>query len=1007
MELVRAVELPERSLAPLDFVAAVMRHKPADSEKNEQRGGGQEKFPGTGKAQPEQAIPSRAEKPQESDRVREEDDGREKRGTNQAIFTRVPNEGQANAGQSKRQVIVQEAHVKDIAVGKHGNAGSEEPWRPLGDRFHQGEEAPKENEDAKGDGDFFSGGEAKEFGEMKEKEVEKDIVPLPNRVNAGGSSLLDELREPGVVQVAAEITGFDVGVPEARKEKKHGDRKNDEDIPGRKEELPQSDGRQGMVELVFFDIRVRRGGHFQVFYRPIGLSAPWKFTPSKPDSSFTTAPEGGEMRSTPREAAWTFLLRMERGICWGLVVALLLGTSALLRAQGSGGTCPPKTRVDNVQDKYGRTVVADPYRWLENQESKETREWIVAQDKCTEEALRELPGRDAITKRLTELYRVDSYGLPEEHGGRYFFTKRLAGQDLAQICMRQGAKGEDVVLVDPLPWSADHSANAVIEKASKDGKFLYYGRREGGQDEVTVHILDVDAHKDLPDVLPSANYFSVEPTKDRSGIYYTKALPEGPRAYYHVMGTDPGSDKLVFGEKLDKEKILLLEPSEDDSYIDYVVIHGSGSEKTEVYLQNLKEHGPIVPVVNDVKSLFWTGWAGNTLLIQTNWKAPQWHAFAVDPKDFGRDKWKEVVPEADIKLDVVTPAGGKLVATYLRNASTELQIFEGDGRSSYKVPLPGLGTVQVAGRWGSPEIQYEYASFNNVPTIFSYDLGAKQSSIWAKTNVPMNPDDFQVEQVWYKSKDGTKVPMFLFSKKGVKRDGTNPVWLTAYGGFDVNLTPDFNVWLLTWVERGGIAAIPNLRGGGEFGEEWHRAGMMEKKQNVFDDFIGSAEYLIAEKYTKPEKLAIEGGSNGGLLVGAALTQRPDLYQAVVCQYPLEDMLRFQKFMDGPYWVPEYGSAEREEQFPYLYAYSPYHHVETGVKYPAVLFITGDGDTRVAPLHARKMAARLQAATTSERPILLLYDTKSGHSGGRPVNKRIEEGTDALSFVLWQLKVGRK
>jgi prolyl oligopeptidase len=661
--------------------------------------------------------------------------------------------------------------------------------------------------------------------------------------------------------------------------------------------------------------------------------------------------------------------------------------------------------VDNVEDKYGKTAVVDPYRWLEDQDSKETRAWIEAQDKCSEAALGKLPGREAITKRLTELYRVDSYGLPYEHAGRYFFAKQLAGQDLRQIYMRQGAKGEDVLLVDPLPWSADHSASAVIENVSKDGKFLFYGKREGGQDEVTVHVLDIEAHKDLPDVLPLANYFSVEPTVDHKGIYYAKALPDGPRAYYHAMGTDPASDKLIYGEKLDKEKILALELSEDNSYLYYLVIYGSGSEKTEVYLQNLKDNAPVVPVVNDVNSLFWTAWAGNVLLMQTNWNAPQWHVFAVDPKEPGKDKWKEVVPQADIKLDVVTPAGGKLVATYLRNASTELKVFDWEGKSSYRVALPGLGTVEVAGRWGSPEIRYEYTSFNYAPTIFSYDVNTKDTAVWAKSNLQVNPDDFQVEQVWYKSKDGTKVPMFLFSKKGVKKNGDNPVWLTAYGGFDVNITPEFGRAQLIWVERGGILAEPNLRGGGEFGEDWHRAGMMEKKQNVFDDFIAAAQYLIAEKYTRVEKLAIEGGSNGGLLVGAALTQRPDLYQAVVCEYPLEDMLRFQKFMDGPYWVPEYGSSENEAQFSYLYAYSPYHHVKPGTKYPAVLFITGDGDTRVAPLHARKFAARLQAATTSDRPILLLYDTKSGHSGGRPVNKQIEEGTNVLSFLFWQLRAG--
>jgi prolyl oligopeptidase len=688
-----------------------------------------------------------------------------------------------------------------------------------------------------------------------------------------------------------------------------------------------------------------------------------------------------------------------------LFLGALLAAAWPVWAQ-SGGSCPPKTRVENVEDTYGKTVVVDPYRWLEDQESKETREWIEAQDKCTEVALGKLPGRDAIAKRLADLYHIDAYGLPDERGGRYFFTRRLAGQELAQICMRRSAHGADEVLVDPLPWTADHTASAVVEKVSRDGKFLYYGRREGGQDEVTVHVLDIEAHEDLPDVLPSADYASVEPTNDRNGIYYAKATADGPRAYYHAMGTDPAKDTLLFGDKLDKEKELALELSEDGAHLYYLVIFGTGSEKTEVYLQDVKNHGPIVPVVNDLNSVFWTAWAGNTLLLQTNWKAPQWHVYAVDAEKPARDNWKEVVPEADIKLDVVTPAGGKLVATYLRNATTELKVFDWEGKSSYSVPLPGLGTLQVGGRWGSPEIHYEYTSFNYAPTVFSFDVKTKESSVWAKSNVPLNPADFAVEQVWYKSKDGTKIPMFLFSKKGAKKSADTPVLLSAYGGFDVNVTPDFEEPAIVWVEHGGTLGVPNLRGGGEFGEEWHRAGMLDKKQNVFDDFIAAAQFLIAEKYTKPEKLAIQGASNGGLLVGAALTQRPELYQAVVCGYPLEDMLRFQKFMEGAYWVAEYGSAENAEQFPYLYAYSPYHQVRAGMKYPAVLFVTGDGDTRVAPLHARKMAARLQAATASERPILLLYDTKSGHSGGRPVNKEIEENTDTLSFLFWQLGVER-
>ena len=708
------------------------------------------------------------------------------------------------------------------------------------------------------------------------------------------------------------------------------------------------------------------------------------------------------MNRTQRQAGIVWRGRIDTGI--GLVLVLcFLAAPSLLPAQ-TAPACPPKTRVDNVTDTYGQTTVVDPYRWLEDQDSQETRAWIEAQDRCTEAALSKLPGREAITKRLAELFHIDEYGLPKEFAGRYFFSKLLAGQDLSRIYVRRGISGADELLVDPLPWSADHSASATILNISRDGKLLAYGRREGGQDEVTVHIVDVDTRKELPDVLPHADYASVEITNDHSAIYYAKAGPDGPRAFYHKMGTDPAQDKLIFGEKLDKEKQLALEISDDNSFVYYLVVFGTGSEKTEVYLQNLEKNGPVTPLVNDLNSVFWTEWAGNTLLLQTNWKAPQWHGYAVDPKNPEREHWKEVVPEADIKLDVIAPVGGKLVASYLRNATTEMKVFDADGKNEYPVKLPGLGTVQIAGRWGSPELRYIFTSFNYAPTVLSYNVDTKKPAVWAKSTAPVDPEKFQVEQVWYKSKDGTKIPMFLFSRKGLKHDSAAPVWLTAYGGFDLNITPDFQQEMIVWAEHGGIVAEPDLRGGGEFGEEWHRAGMLGKKQNVFDDFTAAAEFLIAEKYTTAQRLAIEGASNGGLLVGAALTQRPDLFQAVVCEYPLEDMLRFQKFLDGPYWVAEYGSSDDSKQFPYLYAYSPYHNVKDGAKYPAVLLITGDGDTRVAPLHARKFTARLQAATASDRPILLLYDTKSGHSGGRPVQKLIEEGTDGLSFMFWQLKV---
>jgi prolyl oligopeptidase len=686
------------------------------------------------------------------------------------------------------------------------------------------------------------------------------------------------------------------------------------------------------------------------------------------------------------------------------VAALSLADIASAQSPAPVAKCPPATRTDSAKDTYGTTVVPDPYRWLEDQTSPETRAWIDAEQTCTEGVLSKLPGRAVLTKRLTELLHTDSFQAPVERGGRYFFLTRPAGKDLYQLFLRRGANAPDELLIDPLPWSADHSASVTLRTASKDGKFLYYERREGGQDETSVHILNVDAHHDLADVLPSRRYISVEPTPDNKEIYYTIATENGPRAYYHEMGSDPANDKLVFGERLDKQKILVLQVSEDGRHVLYTVAAGSAAQKTEVYLQNLKENEPVVTVVNDLPFPFFPALAGNRLYLRTNWNAPHWRVFSVDLAAPQREHWQEVIPETDATLEGISPVGGKLAALYTRNASSELKVFDASGKNAMPIALPAQGRASnIEGRWENPDAFYTFETFNMPQTIFRYDVAAGTSSVWAEPKVPFDRSQFTVDQVWYNSKDHTRIPMFLFHKKGLKLDGTNPVILTGYGGFNLSQTPFYSASPLLWAERGGILALANLRGGREFGEEWHRAGVLDKKQNVFDDFIAAAEYLIANKYTSPGKLSIRGGSNGGLLVGAALTQRPDLFQAVVCLYPLLDMLRYQKFLVAQYWVPEYGSADNPDQFPYLYAYSPYQHVKKDTKYPATLFITGDNDTRVAPLHARKMAALMQAAG-SERPILLLYDTKSGHSGGRPISKIIEEETDVLSFLFWQLGV---
>lgn len=687
-------------------------------------------------------------------------------------------------------------------------------------------------------------------------------------------------------------------------------------------------------------------------------------------------------------------------------MAALLAVSGV-RAQGNAGKCPPATKTDNVVDNYFGTKIADPYRWLEDQNSPQTRAWIKAEDSCTDAALNKLPGRDEISKRLGQLIKVDIAGAPAEFGGRYFFMKRGADEDLSMIYMRQGLNGADQVLVDPRPLSKDHSTSVGLEDISEDGKLIAYGVRLGGQDQVTVHFLNVDTRKEMADVFPSADYIGLAINHEKNGVYYSKMTPQGSRVFFHAMGKPAASDPEIFGKGYAPSQIIGVGMSEDGRYLLIQVSYGAAGDRVEVYVKNLETNGPILPIVNDIQASFNPTFGGNTLYMLTNWKAENWRVLAVNLKDPARDNWKEVIPESADRLSDVEAAGGKLIAAYLHNATTSLRIFDANGKAAGEIPLPALGTGGVAtSRWGSHEMFFDFTSYSYPPAVFRYDLATEKTSTWAQPRVPVESSNFSVKQVWYHSKDGTRVPMFLFYKNGLELDGNNPTLVTGYGGFDLSTTPAFSSFAVMWAEHGGVWAEANMRGGGEFGKKWHEAGMMEKKQNVFDDFEYAAEWLVQNKYTNSNKLAIEGVSNGGLLMGAALTQRPDLFRAVVCEYPLLDMLRYQNFFVAQFWVPEYGSSENEQQFHYLRAYSPYQNVHKGTKYPAVLFVTGDGDTRVAPLHARKMAALLQASTGSDRPILLMYDTKSGHSGGRPVGQQIAEDTNILSFLFWQLGAGQ-
>jgi prolyl oligopeptidase len=692
--------------------------------------------------------------------------------------------------------------------------------------------------------------------------------------------------------------------------------------------------------------------------------------------------------------------------CFFLLILLLTASVTAVNAQDAKPKCPPPTRVDDVKETIHGTVVSDPYRWLEDQNSPETRAWIDAQNACTQSVLAPLPGQDAIAKQLGELIKVDTINLPTERGGKYFYSRRAASADLFVLYMRRGARGTEEVLVDPATMSADHTTSVTFEGFTDDGKLVAYGVRKGGEDEVAIHFLDIDTRKELPDILPRARYLSgISFKNDKSGIFYSKLTADGPRAYYHSMGAAPAQDTKIFGDGYGPDKILGVSVSQDGRYALFTVFHGSACDRSEVYVQDLKTAVPILPIVNTVNGCFQGDIADDTLYLETNWKAPKWRVLAVPLATPSPGHWKEIIPEGESRLEDFHLAGGKIVAQYSQNAASEIKIFDPDGAAAGGIALPQLGTVAgITGRWKGSEVLVSFQSFAVPTTILQYDLATRKLDTWAKPNVPIDSSSFEVKQVWYESKDKTRVPMFLFYKKGLQLNGANPTLMTAYGGFDVSETPAFRDDAVLWVERGGVFALPNLRGGGEFGEDWHHAGMLEKKQNVFDDFFAAAEWLIANHYTRPDKLAITGRSNGGLLMGAAMTQRPDLFGAIVCGYPLLDMIRYQKFLVARFWVPEYGSSDDANQFPFLNAYSPYHRVVKGKKYPAVLFITGDSDTRVAPLHARKMTAEMQAAHGGDKPILLLYDTKLGHSEGRPVSKIIEEDTQVLAFFFWQLGV---
>ena len=685
-------------------------------------------------------------------------------------------------------------------------------------------------------------------------------------------------------------------------------------------------------------------------------------------------------------------------------------------APSSTPAAPPKAEAKPVTDIVQGQKIVDDYRWLENADSPETQQWVHDENAYTRSLLNPLPGREQLRKRLRELLSIGSISAPQIGGKYYFYTKREGTQNQPVLLVREGLHGQDRVLVDVNQLAADGTIALDWWQQSDDGKYVAYGTSPSGSEDSTLHVIETATGRLLADSIPRTRAASIAFKLDNSGFYYTRypkkgEVPEGQEVYnrhvfYHALGEDPAKDALVFGEGLGPEDWPNVQLSNDGRWL--LINVEQGWTKTELYLQDL--NASTAPVrITEGKNFLYSGDIYNgKIFINTNEDAPRYRTLTVDAFAPERKNWKEIISQSDAILTGIAVVNGQLLAQYEKNASSQLKLLGIDGKPLGDIALPTLGTVSgIGGKWDRKELFFAFESYTIPDSVYQVELKTRGTSLWAKIDAPgIEPDKYEVKQVWFNSKDSTRVPMFVLHKKGLELNGKNPTMLTGYGGFNVSLTPAFYGDRYLWLEHGGVYATANLRGGAEFGEDWHRAGMLEKKQNVFDDFIAAAEYLIAQKYTDKDHLAIRGGSNGGLLMGAALTQRPDLYRAVVCQVPLLDMLRYQNFQIAKLWVPEYGSAESPEQFKWLYAYSPYHHVKDKAEYPAILFMTADSDSRVDPMHAKKMAALMQAEAANgrsrERPILLRVDTKAGHGAGKPIAKEIEDWTDIYSFLFWQL-----
>ena len=690
-------------------------------------------------------------------------------------------------------------------------------------------------------------------------------------------------------------------------------------------------------------------------------------------------------------------------------------------ACGSANSAPQKplvypqaAKVAQVDDFHG-TKVADPYRWLEEENSLETKAWIEAENRLTFGYLEQISARPRIKERLTRLWNYERYGVPFKEGGRYFLTKNDGLQNQSVLYTMRSLEQKPQLLLDPNRLSPDGTVALSGYSITDDGKLMAYSLSTAGSDWQEWRVREIDSGRDLPDQIKWVKSSGAAWTKDGKGFYYSRYDEPDPahafqninyfhKLYYHRLGTAQSEDRLVYHRPDQKEWGFSGHVTDDGRYLVITIWQGTDT-RNRVYYQDLQSAAsPVIQLLNDFDADYsFIDNIGPVFYFRTDLRAARGRIIAIDITKSARENWQEIVPQSADRLQNATVINDQFIALYLKDAHSEVRIFDLKGSLLRRMDLPGIGSAAgFGGKRTDTETFYSFTSFTVPATIYRADLRAGVSKVFRRPKVDFSPADYETKQVFYSSKDGTRVPMFITHRKGLKLDGTNPTYLYGYGGFDISLTPAFSVSSLVWMEMGGVYAQPNLRGGGEYGQEWHQAGMKLNKQNVFDDFIAAAEWLIANKYTNAEKLAIGGGSNGGLLVGACLAQRPELFRAALPAVGVMDMLRFHKFTRGWAWTSDYGSPDNPEEFKALYAYSPYHNLKPGTAYPATLVTTGDHDDRVVPAHSFKFAAALQAAQAGPAPALIRIETRAGHGAGKPTTKMIEESADRWSFLVREL-----